>query len=204
MDLYLIRHGDAGSIPGGYVGGSDDPPLTPRGRTQCTYLAERLAGMNLDALYCGALLRNLETAEFISDRTGLKPVLIPGLFEIEGNLAAWTVENACARFPMVADALPWPVCQRERKETREEACERARTVSDWLVAQYSAREIRIGVVAHGNFMGLMVEYLLRMEPRDYNRFSAGNCCLHWLEITPERIKLRASNDQEHIPLAERT
>ncbi len=204
MDLYLIRHGDAGSVAGGYVGGSDDPPLTPHGRHQAALAAERVAGLHLDAFFCGPLLRNLETATIIGDRTGLHPVLVPGIFEIEGNLAAWTPEAVAARFPMVAAPPPWPACQRARKETREEARHRAGEVCDWLVARYEDTESRIGVVAHGNFMGLMIEYLLNVEPSEYNRFSAGNCCLHWLEITPGRIKVRAANDQDHIPLAERT
>ena len=204
MDLYLIRHGDAAGVAGAYLSGNDDPPLTPQGRRQAEYAGERLSGMGFAALYCGALLRNIETAEIIARRTGLRPVMIPGLFEISGNIAAWTPEEARTRFPIIQEAAPWPPLQRDRIETRAEAEVRAKAVCDWLVKEHAGQDARIGVVSHGHFMGLMLGCLLEMNSSDYNRFSAGNCCLHWMEVTPERAKLRAANDQEHIPHGERT
>jgi broad specificity phosphatase PhoE len=77
--LFLLRHGEAAPADG-------DPwlaALTPRGRAQIETLAEALAGCGLDLLVSSAVPRAIETAAILARRTGLAPVVEPGLNELQ-------------------------------------------------------------------------------------------------------------------------
>lgn len=67
--LYLIRHAQAQA--GAVSPDPLDPPLTVIGRHQAERLAARLADEGFDALYSSPMLRALETAWPLAERTGL-------------------------------------------------------------------------------------------------------------------------------------
>ncbi len=85
-ELLLVRHGESEpAVPGQdfpMVDGHGDPALAPDGRVQAEQVGERLADQGLDAIYVTSLRRTVETAAPLVARTGLTPIVEPGLAEV--------------------------------------------------------------------------------------------------------------------------
>jgi probable phosphoglycerate mutase len=91
LRLYLARHGQTDWNLEGRLQGSSDVPLNRTGQQQAALLAERLSGIDLDAVYSSELQRSRETAHVVH---GLAPVTaLAGLNErrlgvFEGQLTS--------------------------------------------------------------------------------------------------------------------
>lgn len=204
MELYLIRHGESYGNVNGYLSGAVDPPLTELGRRQAQYAAERIAAMSVDALYCGPLQRNLETAACICRTSGLRAELMPALFEVGGNQLHWEREDLQTRFPDVVippEAVPW---NQQELETREEAGERAAGLIEELRERHLDGATAVALVCHGTLGVLFVERLMGWPYSGRTAFSTGNCAIHWIEWQQDHVKIRKLNDECHIPEADRS
>jgi len=65
--LYLVRHGEQVDAEFGLPEG----PLSDRGRTQASLVADRLSRVTFDAAYTSPMQRAIETAEVMTERLGL-------------------------------------------------------------------------------------------------------------------------------------
>lgn len=65
--LYLVRHGEQVDAEFGLPEG----PLSGRGRTQASLVADRLSRVTFDAAYTSPMQRAIETAEVMTERLGL-------------------------------------------------------------------------------------------------------------------------------------
>jgi broad specificity phosphatase PhoE len=72
MKLYLARHGETDWNAERRLQGRIDISLNNTGKEQARDLAFKLRSIHLDAIYCSALQRSVETAQFLDQ----KPVLI--------------------------------------------------------------------------------------------------------------------------------
>jgi broad specificity phosphatase PhoE len=98
--VYLARHGESDWNVERRWQGHTDRPLTDRGREQAGRLAERLADIELDAIYASDLRRAWETAEAIARRRGLAVVRVPELREVHvGSWSGLTRDECAERFP---------------------------------------------------------------------------------------------------------
>ncbi|HTO07159.1 MAG TPA: histidine phosphatase family protein [Myxococcota bacterium] len=70
IEVVLVRHAQPDWEPGGRA--VDHPELSAHGRLQAEALAEALAGEHFDHAYTSTLERAIETAEFVTRRTGLR------------------------------------------------------------------------------------------------------------------------------------
>jgi len=70
IELVLVRHAQPDWQPGGRA--VDHPELSAHGRRQAEAVAEALAGERFDHCYTSTLQRAIETAEFVSRRTGAR------------------------------------------------------------------------------------------------------------------------------------
>jgi broad specificity phosphatase PhoE len=87
--VYLARHGESDWNAANRFQGHSDRPLTARGRLQAEALAAELAEVAaLSAIYSSPLRRALETAAVVGARTGLEPVAMEDLREVD--VGAWT------------------------------------------------------------------------------------------------------------------
>ena len=101
MELYLIRHGQsannrrkaqqAGDASGQKQNASAesaprlaDPPLTHLGEHQARLAGESLKGEGIARLYCGPMLRTLQTARIVGGILDLAPHVFVGLHEYDG------------------------------------------------------------------------------------------------------------------------
>src|SRR6478752_8477860 len=86
--LLLVRHGETPTTGMILPGRAPGLHLSDRGRAQAERVAERLAGLSVDALYSSPLERACETAEPTAARTGLAVAHDEGLLECD--FGEWT------------------------------------------------------------------------------------------------------------------
>jgi broad specificity phosphatase PhoE len=98
--LLLARHGQTDWNAERRWQGHTDRPLSERGREQAEALAERLAGVELVAVYSSDLSRARDTAAVVAERQALEVRASPELREVDvGSWAGLTRAEAEARFP---------------------------------------------------------------------------------------------------------
>ncbi len=98
--LLLARHGQSDWNATRRWQGFADRPLTARGREEARALADRLAGLALDAVYSSDLQRARDTAAAVARSQGLETVELPDLREVDvGSWEGLTGAEAEARFP---------------------------------------------------------------------------------------------------------
>ena len=89
--VLLVRHGETPTTGRVLPGRAPGLHLSERGRAQADRVAERLAGVRVDAVYTSPLERTRETAEPTEARTGRAAVVDPGLLECD--FGEWTGEE---------------------------------------------------------------------------------------------------------------
>jgi broad specificity phosphatase PhoE len=98
--LLLARHGQTDWNAERRWQGHTDRPLNKRGREQAEALAERLADVELTAVYSSDLRRARDTAAVVAERRALEVRTGPELREVDvGSWAGLTRAEAEARFP---------------------------------------------------------------------------------------------------------
>jgi broad specificity phosphatase PhoE len=98
--ILLARHGQSDWNATRRWQGHADRPLTERGRAQASALAERLAHIDLDAVYSSDLRRAADTARVVAEAQGLGLVQLPELREVDvGSWSGLTRDEAEDRFP---------------------------------------------------------------------------------------------------------
>lgn len=70
MKLYLIRHGESAAKKK-RLEQTSETPLSDRGQKQAEAVAERFKNIKIDSIYSSAHLRARQTAEIISQKTGV-------------------------------------------------------------------------------------------------------------------------------------
>ena len=82
--IYFVRHGEGvDNVERKFSCRKTDRPLTERGRLQAREAGEYLAGKNIHAIYCSTMKRSHETAQIISARLGLEPVVLEEFREVD-------------------------------------------------------------------------------------------------------------------------
>ena len=99
--VYLARHGESDWNAANRFQGHSDRPLTDLGRRQAEALADELsATAGLSAIYSSPLRRALDTAIVVGARTGLEPVPVEELREVDvGTWAGLSRAEVEASFP---------------------------------------------------------------------------------------------------------
>lgn len=82
LRVYLARHGQTDGNLNQRAQGWTDTPLNATGQQQAALLAERLAGLRLDAIYSSTLSRSRQTAEAVAAGRKVTVTSLPGLREV--------------------------------------------------------------------------------------------------------------------------
>jgi broad specificity phosphatase PhoE len=156
--LILVRHGETDWNRDGIWQGHGDPPLNDAGRRQANELAERLADIEVDALYSSDLRRAYETAEIIGKAKQLEITVDSDLREID--IGAWsglTRAEIEERFPGM---------DRQDGETSDAFDARAVGVLHRIAEAHEHQQVL--VVTHGGVIRALQRHLLG-EPLDVLR-----------------------------------
>jgi probable phosphoglycerate mutase len=141
--FYFVRHGETESNVQGTIAGSIDTPLTDRGRAQASTVAAALKNVGITAIYCSALRRSRDTAQYIAGALALRISVIPELGERN-----WGELEGAPRAMRVRDVTP------PGAETPEEFVHRVRQG----LAKISAQGVPL-VVAHSGVFRVLCRTL---------------------------------------------
>ncbi|HOZ48756.1 MAG TPA: histidine phosphatase family protein [Candidatus Hydrogenedentes bacterium] len=204
MLIFLVRHGQSEGNVDGPLMGSTDPPLTPQGLWQAELAGRRLKELGVRALFCGPLRRNIETAVRIGKVSGLKPVLLPLLFEVSCNQDVYERSEVASYFPDVDLSVQMPAVKRDAPETWDMGRQRARYIVQCLRTQYEATDTNVALITHGNISQLLIEAILGIPPIRAAWLCSGNCSFHLLYAAPDQALVCRLNDESHIPEQDRS
>ena len=234
MELFIIRHAQSSNNAlADQCERVVDPPLTDLGLRQAELVAKHLAngidhetqaiegqpadtpmnGMRISRLYCSAMLRALQTAQFIGAALGLAPHVWVDVHE-EGGMwlnhgaaegirgyPGMTRAEIARRFPECV--LPEQVTEqgwwRFGQEERTPFMERATRVAAELRQQSQSNE-RIAIVTHGGFGAYLLRALVG-APVDANVFfHHDNTGVTRVRFRPDgRVSIRYQNRVDHLP-----
>jgi broad specificity phosphatase PhoE len=178
--ILIARHGESDWNRDHRWQGQADRPLTERGREQAQALAQRLAHVELDAVYSSDLRRALDTATAVAQRQGLDVQVLEELREVDvGSWSGLTREEAEERFPDGFHRWRTGFPGWDDGETYEAMADRVLAVVDRLARRHEGG--RLLVVSHGGpiralhaaALGLDVHAYRRLRPVEPNaRLSA--------------------------------
>lgn len=200
-DLLLVRHGESEPAhpdrPFPTVDGQGDPELDPRGREEARRVAERLGGLDLDALYVSTLRRTHETAAPLAARTGLEPRVEVDLREV--HLGEWEAgrfrREVRANGPLVERMFTegrWDVIPGA--ESGEALRARLRGALGRIHAAHPDQ--RVVVVTHGGVIGTICALATSSHPFAF--VGADNGSLTHVVVGGDRWTLRRFNDTGHL------
>jgi broad specificity phosphatase PhoE len=198
--IWLVRHGQTSGNDEGWVQGRVDTPLNEKGREQAGRLAERLAQVPLQAIYCSPLSRARDTADVIGQRSELPVLAMEELAEIE--MGVWE------RRPF-RDVTSAPQALGDRwvfgpdrhllgsEETLEHLVARAgRAIA---AVRERHREGDVCLVAHaGILLGIIGSCLGLSDGTFLPSILIGNASVSLLEHRLGRWLLLFANDQHHL------
>jgi len=188
MQLYIIRHAETKNNvlfreTGSWVGRNEDTELSEKGHIQSKLLAERLANSReylLTHLYCSLMLRSVQTASYIANKTGLPIIAWIDWHECGGiYLADYTLDGKecnhrtlpgknrayfAEHFPdlVLPDALGEQGWWSERSfERYDESRVRATKLLEELHVLHGETNHHVAVVTHENFYSVFMKVVLQ-------------------------------------------
>lgn len=100
LKLILCRHTQTDYNAADILTGQKDIPLNQNGINQARKLADKLAQLPIQAVYCSDLIRAVKTAEILAERHGLKVRPDARLREVSlGKLDGMKRDEARAQYP---------------------------------------------------------------------------------------------------------
>ena len=163
--IVLIRPGTTAYDEQNRIQGVLDIPLSDRGWAEVAELAEKLAHLNLAALYCGPSENALRTAEAVGRNLGLRPRRVDELRNLDQGLwQGLQVDEVRRRHQKVFRRCiddPCTICP-PHGEPVDAALERIKVTLKPLIKRH--RDEAIGLVACEPIAQLIACYL-RREPR---------------------------------------
>lgn len=206
----------AGNSPSGVAPRIADPPLTDLGKLQARLAGESLRDERITKLYCGPMLRTLQTAQFIGELLDLPPHVFVGLHEwggvwearADGNsvqLPGLTRKQMSATFPGfvvpddVTDRGWWFHDWEGDRAMLDLAHRNALSFIAHLETHHVAPEQRVAAILHGGSGSSLVGALFGV-PQDvlYARFTHDNTGISRFSITSEHRQLRYLNRIDHL------
>jgi broad specificity phosphatase PhoE len=172
-------------------------PLNPHGRLQVEALANFLRNIGIGALYASDLTRAAQTAEIISEKTGVQPVYDQNLRE--RNIGSWQglmLEEVREWYPDAYDQyigspndykIPGGESLREVKARMKQAFDKITAIDNVET---------VGVVTHTvSTRALLEDLVTGYEPRTMR---LGNSSVTTIRLGDAGWTIVASNDIEHL------
>jgi broad specificity phosphatase PhoE len=198
--LFLVRHGATSATEEDRFSGSSGAELSEQGRWQAERLGERLAHLEIAAIYSSPLSRALETARIVGGHCRLEPVTREGLKEIghghwEG-MKRHDVEHEFTSEYAAWEADPFTFAPNGG-ESGLTVLARALPVIRDIVTSHSGSQVL--VVSHKATLRLILSSLLAFDPRGFrDRLDQSPACLNVVDFRdPARARLMLFNDTSH-------
>lgn len=180
LRVYLARHGQTDGNLKGIAQGWTDTPLNETGLQHAAMLAERLRGVQLDAIYSSTLARSRMTAETVAAGSPVKVTSLPGLREV--FLGKW--ENIALNDPVFKTRPPADKRGPEDGESGAQVAARVQEAVGGILKAHTSGTILI--VGHAGANGYIMSNLLgvtRQEMAKFGQFVQDNDELYLIERT---------------------
>lgn len=200
MRLILVRHGETPWNVTLQYQGQTNIPLNERGSEQGRRAAERVAPYQPIALYSSDLSRAWQTAELIAARTGLTPVAMPELREIDvGQWEGHTPEELYRRFPEhMAEYRRDPArTVRLGGESYAQLQARALIALKQIEERHAYGEV-IVAVSHGGTIRALLCHVIGLDLGNFGRMWLDNGSLTELRMGRSGWRLLRFNDNVHV------
>lgn len=196
--LYLIRHATNDALGQGLlIGRSPGIHLNAEGHAQAEALAERLAAVELNAVYSSPMERAVETAEPVARRHGLELKIHPGLNEVDtGQWTGLTVASVRRRRRWRGLWIHPAGVSFPRGETLWQV--QVRVVQALENIRAAHRGGNVAVVCHADPIRVAVAHYLGLPLDLYRRLVISPASITILSFEREYPRLLRLNDTAHI------
>jgi probable phosphoglycerate mutase len=198
--LLLVRHGATTATEEDRFSGSSGAELSDEGRWQAARVGDRLAKLDVTAVYASPLSRALDTAHIIGEACKLEPIVRDGLREI-GHGHWEGMKRGDVERQFAAEHAAWTedpfTFAPEGGESGVAVLARALPVIREIVTAHPGGHVV--AVSHKATLRLLLSSLLGFDARGYrDRLDQSPACLNVVDFKdPVRARLMLFNDTSH-------
>lgn len=196
MKLLVIRHGESEADLLDVHEGRADFALTERGHRQAEAMANYVAdNYNISKIYASTLTRAKQTAQHLSDKTGIPIAFDENLMEFNNGLLAG-LPRAVVRekYPEVPD-LPIDKAVYGQ-ESQVEFRQRAENALSRILNEVEPDET-IAVVSHGGMINQLYRSFFNMPVDCVYFFNTADTGIHIWSLTDKERRVIKANFDEH-------
>jgi broad specificity phosphatase PhoE len=206
--IFLVRHGETDWHLEHRILGRTDKSLNERGFEQGRLIAQHFAGQELAALYVSPIQRCRETIAALAARTGLEPVVVEGMMEVDfGEWDGRKSTDIMAESPELLKS--WLMNPSSISipggENMAEVRERVVEAMNWILPRHNLEQ-NILVLSHGGPIRMVVCQILGMDIDRMLRLEVDLASVTTLKFFGDsldsRIGLSKLNDTSHLDLPE--
>ena len=200
--VYLIRHGQTALTPTKMFSGDGplNPAMTDLGILEAKAVATEIVKIKPDALISSPLLRTKQTAELISQATGLEITFDP--IWKECSFGVWdglSIAEVKERFPV--EYAMWISTSSYRPpegESYDEAMARSIQGLTSIVADYPHK--KVCVVTHNGMIKTALAAAIKAEPSVIFNLDVSTCSISTISIWPSDglMAIRSTNERGHL------
>lgn len=192
--LYLIRHGEVEKAYHKVFGGRIDMELSPLGHDQVRAIARFLRAAPPDVMYASPMRRVQQTLAPLAEETGLKPILLDGLREVD--FGAWTglswdevlQKHGVSAYSWLHQLDDGTI---ERAETVPEFRKRVETALDQILAEAPGKTV--AVICHGGVIRMLLSILFDLPFRKMSIFEIEYASVTKIHYRPSKREIEFSN-----------
>lgn len=197
--LVVVRHGETEWNRAGRWQGQLDSPLTPLGQRQAMAMAEECARRGIEALVASDLGRARQTADTVSERTGLATMTDDGFRERNfGEYQGLTRAEIDARRSekSLPDMILHPALSPPGGESMVDFQARCVAAINRVADHFPGK--LIGVVSHGGVLRALLHHALNMSLSEPRHFSLFNCSMNVFSRKGEEWRLDTWGETAHL------
>ena len=195
MKIYVVRHGQTDYNINGLFQGRKDIPLNSVGIKQAKETAQKFKNISVDIILVSPLTRAKETAKYISNVTGIKPVIEQDLIERNfGDMEGKPNREDCNIKMLLDYEKNYNICNVEPIQS---LFKRVSDCLDKIIDKYMGKNVVL--VTHGGVAQAIDIYFHAFpENKDLQSIALKNCEVR--EYVPnkrliDKIKNQYSNER---------
>lgn len=197
MVILVIRHGESEADILNVHEGRADYQLTERGQKQAAAMAKYVSeNYRISRIYSSTLKRAVQTAEHLSEETGISVEYDSDLMEFNnGLLAGLSYEEADRLYPYIENL---PIDQAVYgQESKVQFRDRAIKVLNKVLADNDSNDI-VALVTHGGMVNQLYGAMTHTPIGENVFFCTADTGIHVWEVTDKGSYVRKANIDAHI------
>jgi len=199
--LLFVRHAAHDLLTSGVITGRQSGVhLNALGRQQAEQIAEQLAALPIDAIYCSPLDRARETADPLAAKLGVAPRIAEEFNEID--VGAWTNRTVAE----LEDILEWQQWNSFRSGSVAPGGESMVAVQARAVAKLCELRTRhkfVTIFTHADIIRAVLAHFLGVHLDLFLRIEIDPASTSWIELHDAAVRVRLVNGnvagQELLP-----